>query len=77
MQELLALSTDLGRALDTLPKLEREALLLVEMIGYKIESVDPHEETAKTICRVSGRTIRTRLHSAKRKLEAILKDHYS
>ena len=60
-----------------LPKEEREAFLLVEKMRYKIESKDPHEKTAATICDVSGRTIRTRLHDAKCKLAAILKDYDS
>lgn len=77
LQERAALSTDLGRALDMLPKEEREAFLLVEEMRYKIESKDPHEITAATICDVSGRTIRTRLHAAKCKLAAILKDYDS
>jgi len=43
---------------------EGPAVVLVHGLGYKVESVDPDEETAATRCSCTGRTIRNRLASA-------------
>lgn len=61
MQQLL-------EAIDTLPEKERDAVVLVYIMGFKEESNDPDEETAATKCKCTGRTIRNRLASAAAKL---------
>lgn len=61
MNELLA-------AIEALPPDERDAVILVRVMGYKEESEDPNEETAATRCRCTGRTIRNRLTRAATKL---------
>lgn len=61
MQQLL-------EAIETLPNKERDAVVLVHIMGFKEESNDPDEETAATKCNCSGRTIRNRLASAAAKL---------
>jgi hypothetical protein len=61
MQQLL-------EAINTLPEKERDAVVLVNIMGYKEESMDPDEETAATKCKCTGRTIRNRLASAAAKL---------
>jgi alpha-ketoglutarate-dependent taurine dioxygenase len=60
-------STYLAQVLEflaTMPPEDREAVILVAIKGYKIESEDPDEETAATLCGVSGRAIRKRLKKA-------------
>jgi hypothetical protein len=59
------------RAINALPSDEREALILVHYFGFKIESEDPDETTAATLCRVRGRTIQNRLNRAKAKLSRL------
>jgi DNA-directed RNA polymerase specialized sigma24 family protein len=62
---------ELARVLDAvaeLPKDEREAFTLVNVLGYDVESDDPEKETAATRCGVTGRTIRNRLRRAAEKL---------
>jgi hypothetical protein len=59
------------RAINALPSDEREALVLVHYFGFKIESEDPDETTAATLCRVRGRTIQNRLNRAKAKLSRL------
>ena len=56
------------RAIKALPLDEREALVLVHYYGFKIQSEDPGETTAATLCGVRGRTIQNRLNRAKAKL---------
>ena len=56
------------RAIKALPADERDAVILVHVLGYKIESEDPQEETAATRCNCTGRTIRNRLTRAAAKL---------
>jgi hypothetical protein len=63
----LSLQQLLG-AIDTLPEKERDAVVLVKIMGFKEESNDPDEETAATKCKCTGRTIRNRLASAAVKL---------
>ena len=55
-------------AIDALPPQERDAVMLVRVMGYKEESEDPTEETASTRCNCTGRTIRNRLTRAAAKL---------
>jgi len=47
---------------------ERDAVVLVHVLGYKVESGDPDEDTAATRCKCTGRTIRNRLMRAAAKL---------
>ena len=54
----------LRELLEALPLEERRAVVLRHIMGYKVESEDPLEETAATRCGVSGRTIRIRLSRA-------------
>lgn len=61
MQELLD-------AIEALPPDERDAVMLVRVMGYKEESEDPNEDTAATRCKCTGRTIRYRLTRAAAKL---------
>ena len=55
-------------AIEALPPDERDAVVLVRVMGYKEESEDPSEETAATRCNCTGRTIRNRLARAAAKL---------
>ncbi len=63
-QEWDVLREELREAIEDLPADERDAVVLVHGLGYKVESVDPDEETAATRCSCTGRTIRNRLASA-------------
>lgn len=67
-QENLVYLTQVGKFLATLSPEDREAFILVTIKGYKIESEDPEEETAATICGVSGRAIRKRLKKVSKQL---------
>jgi DNA-directed RNA polymerase specialized sigma24 family protein len=60
---------EMMEAINALPAPEREAVILVCIKGFKVESEDPHEETAATLCKVSGRAIRKRLQKAAEKLK--------
>jgi hypothetical protein len=51
--------------LNALPDEIREAVVLCHEMGYEVESHDPEKVTAATLCKVSGRTIRSRLLRAK------------
>lgn len=61
-------------AIDALPADERDAVILVHVLGYKEESEDPDEETAATRCNCTGRTIRNRLSRAAKKLSRFKED---
>jgi hypothetical protein len=54
----------LSEAFTQMAPKDKEAFVLVYMMGYKIESIDSKEETAATRLQVSGRTIRSRLANA-------------
>jgi hypothetical protein len=69
-QEDYAYLAEVAKFLATLSPEDREAVILVTVRGYKIESEDPNEETAATICGVSGRAIRKRL----KKVASLLKE---
>jgi hypothetical protein len=62
------------KAIETLPKTERDAVVLVHIMGFKEESNDLNEETAATKCKCTGRTIRNRLASAAAKLARFQED---
>ena len=62
------------KAIEALPDDEREAVILVHVLGYKEESEDPEEETAATRCNCTGRTIRNRLTRAAAKLSRFKED---
>jgi hypothetical protein len=62
------------KAIEALPPDEREAVILVHVLGYKEESEDPEEETAATRCNCTGRTIRNRLTRAATKLYRFKED---
>jgi hypothetical protein len=55
-------------AMNSLPEHEREAVVLVHIMGYDIEADDPEKPTAASLCRVTGRAIRHRLSRAEEKL---------
>lgn len=62
------------KAIEALPDDEREAVILVHVLGYKEESENPDEETAATRCKCTGRTIRNRLSRAAAKLSRFKED---
>ena len=55
-------------AIEALQPDERDAVILVHVLGYEKSSEDPNEETAATRCNCTGRTIRNRLTRAAAKL---------
>lgn len=67
-QEWSAIREPLVKAIEDLPDDEREAVILVHVFGYEVESEDPEKETAATRCNCTGRTIRNRLTRAASKL---------
>lgn len=67
-QENEVFRSELLGAIQGLPPDERDAVILVHVVGYKEESDDPDEETAATRCNCTGRTIRNRLTRAAAKL---------
>jgi DNA-directed RNA polymerase specialized sigma24 family protein len=56
--------SELCRAMDSLPPEEREAVVLHHAYGYAVESTNPAETTVAKRCKVSGRTVRSRLAAA-------------
>jgi DNA-directed RNA polymerase specialized sigma24 family protein len=58
----------LWAAINKLPEDERRAVILVHVMGYEEESIDPAKVTAATLCGCRGRTIRNRLTRAAKKL---------
>ena len=52
------------KVIHELPPDQREAVILVRIMGYEVESDDPTKVTAATRSGVSGRTIRKRLGRA-------------
>ena len=73
-QESDVFREQLGKAIEALPADERKAVILVHVFGYKVESVDPEEETAATRCNCTGRTIRNRLKRAAASLSRFKED---
>lgn len=73
-QEWDAFREPFVNAIEALPPEEREAVILVHVLGYKEESEDPNEETAATRCNCTGRTIRNRLTRAAGKLARFKED---
>lgn len=68
-QENYVFLIEVFKLINALPVDEREAVILCYVKGYKVESEDPDEVTAATLCNVSGRTIRKRLEKAAAKLK--------
>lgn len=66
--QLQADAYDLLCRIQALPPEECEAATW-KYFGYKTESTDPNETTVASLCGVSGRVIRARLHSAKSRLK--------
>lgn len=58
------MSRRLRAAITELPEDQHKALILHYYYGIKIESEDPTQRTVATLCKTSGRTIRTRLARA-------------
>ncbi|WP_409997795.1 MULTISPECIES: sigma factor-like helix-turn-helix DNA-binding protein [unclassified Bradyrhizobium] len=73
-QEWDAFREPFVNAIEALPPDQREAVILVHVLGYKEESADPNEETAATRCNCTGRTIRNRLARAAGKLARFKED---
>lgn len=73
-QEWDAFREPFVKAIEALPDDEREAVMLVHVLGYKEESEVPDEETAATRCNCTGRTIRNRLSRAAAKLSRFKED---
>lgn len=66
--------SELSSALNSLPSEQREAVVLVYLLGLKEESQDPFELTAAKQCNVTGRTIRNRLRQALASLAKRMKE---
>ena len=73
-QESNVFLSEIREAIMALPAEECQAVVLCHIMGYKIESQDPNEETAATHCNCSGRTIRNRLARAAAKLVRFKED---
>lgn len=73
-QEWDVFGDQFGNAIEALPADERDAVVLVHILGYKVESEDPEKETAATRCNCTGRTIRNRLRRAAAKLSPLMED---
>lgn len=68
IQEGTIFRNELWAAINELPEDERRAVILVHVMGYEEESIDPTKVTAATLCGCKGRTIRNRLTRAAKKL---------
>ncbi len=73
-QEWDAFREPFVKAIEALPDDECEAVILVHVLGYEVESEDPEKETAATRCNCTGRTIRNRLTRAAAKLSRFKED---
>ncbi len=62
------------QAINKLPTEERKAVVLCHLLGVKVESEDPAEKTAATLCGVTGRTIRNRLRQAASRLSGFIEE---
>ena len=69
--ENAAFRKELHTAISSLPLDERRALVLCKVLGLKEESENPNEQTAATLCKVTGRTIRNRLARALARLSRL------
>ena len=70
-QEAAVFEHELWKAIKSLPHEEFSAFLLTHVLDYKIESENPHQITAASLCNCSGRTIRNRLARAAAKLKPL------
>ena len=73
-QESSVFLSEIWEAIMALPAEELRAVILCHVMGYKVESQDPNEVTAATLCNCSGRTIRNRLAQAATKLARFKED---
>ena len=73
-QESRVFLSEVWKAFMALPKEELQAVIFCHVMGYKVESEDPNEVTAATLCNCSGRTIRNRLAQASTKLVRFKED---
>lgn len=73
-QETDLTNKELAQAVWRLPGELRDAVVLVCLMEYEVESTDPTKKTAATICKVSGRTIRARLANAMPLLKKFMED---
>ena len=70
-QESAVFLRELWKAIKALPVDECIAFVLCNVLDYKVESQDPNQVTAATLCNCSGRTIRNRLARAAAKLKLL------
>jgi len=73
-QETEFILSRLSDAVNTLPTDQRNAFVLVRLLGYKIHSKNPDEVTATTRCQCDERTVRNRLKRADIALASIMED---
>lgn len=66
---------ELLKAIEALSADDCKAVFLCRVLGYEEESDDPTKTTAATICGVTGRTIRNRLHRAAALLSKFNQEH--
>ena len=62
------------RAIEALPADERDAVILVHVLGYKEESEDPEEETAATRCTARDERFAIGSHGRPAKLSRFKED---
>ena len=70
-QEATVFEHELWKAIKSLPHEEFSAFVLTHVLDYKIESENPTQITAASLCNCSGRTIRNRLARAAAKLKPL------
>ena len=73
-QETAYILSRIANALKSLPDGQRNAFVLVRLLGYKTHSKNPEEVTAAARCKCSDRTIRNRLKQADAVLAPLLED---
>ena len=71
-QEDRVFRKEVWKTITQLPPEQRKALMLCSVLGYKVESTDPTETTAATLCCCTGRTIRNRLARAQAELARLM-----
>ena len=73
-QENALLKIQVRNAINALPTEERTAVVLCYFLGYRVESENPGQVTAATICNCSGRTVRSRLSRATARLKPLMEE---